>query len=139
MGPTLLTGACLCGSVRFCVDGAVGSAAYCHCRDCRRCTGSAFNVSVAVEAKSFRILSGTPKGYMKTADSGNELTRHVCGGSGSPIFTSSPTHPDMVYVKAGLFDDPSIVSPVYQSWMVSAVPWASILPGLLGYARGRPQ
>jgi hypothetical protein len=90
-----------------------------------------------VEATRFRIVSGTPKGYTKTADSGNELTRHFCQDCGSPIFTSSPRQPNWVYVKAGLFDDPSIISPAYQSWMESAVPWASIVPGLLSFAKGR--
>jgi hypothetical protein len=139
MPPTrMMTGGCLCGSVRFVVEGAVGSAAYCHCKDCRKCTGSAFNVSVAVESKCFRIVSGSPKGYTKTADSGNELTRYFCGDCGSPIFTSSPRHPDRVYVKAGSFDDPSVVTPAYQSWMDSAVPWASIVPGLPRFAKGSP-
>jgi hypothetical protein len=132
-----ITGACLCGTVRFVYSGELGAAAYCHCEDCRRCTGSAFNVSVAFQSAFFDIVSGTPKGYTKRADSGNELTRHFCPDCGSPVYTSSPRHPDLVYTKAGALDDPIVVVPAYQSWAASAVPWATIESGLPAYEKGR--
>lgn len=112
-----ITGGCLCGDVRFAYNGTLGAAAYCHCSDCRKCTGSAFNVSVGVERKYFEIINGYPKGFTKKGDSGNELTRHFCSNCGSPLYTSSPRHPDLFYVKAGAFDDPTLVQPAYQSWM----------------------
>jgi hypothetical protein len=93
-----------------------------------------YNVSVPVDVASFKLLSGNPKGFAKTADSGNVLTRHFCPDCGSPLFTSSPHHPDRVYVKAGAFDDPSVVVPAYQSWVSSSVPWSNIPPWLPGYA-----
>jgi hypothetical protein len=88
-------------------------------------------------AAQFTITSGSPKGYTKHGDSGRELTRHFCGECGSPLFTSSPRHPDYVYAKAGCLDDPMIVRPTHQSWTASAVPWARIDPELQGFAKGR--
>lgn len=132
-----LTGGCLCGSVRFHYDGALGSAGYCHCTDCRKCTGSAFNVSVAVQAKHFSIMCGAPKGFAKMSDSGTELTRHFCAECGSPLFTSSPSAPEWLYVKAGAFDDPSLIVPAYQCWTSSAVAWARIAVGLRSFEHGR--
>jgi hypothetical protein len=134
---TVITGGCLCGSVRFAYRGTVGAAAYCHCSDCRKCTGSAFSVSVAMEVEHFETIRGSPKGFTKKGDSGNELTRHFCPECGSPLFTSSPRHPDLVYVKAGVFDDPTLVQPAYQSWTRSSVPWAAISAGLRSYETGR--
>jgi len=87
-----MAGGCLCGGVRYAYTGEVGPAAYCHCADCRRCTGSAFNISVRLEACGFTITAGTPKGFTKAGDSGQELTRHFCPDCGSPIFTSSAAH-----------------------------------------------
>jgi hypothetical protein len=133
---TVITGGCLCGNVRFAYNGIVGAAAYCHCSDCRRSTGSAFNVSVAMEVAHFEIVTGLPKGFTKKADSGNELTRHFCPECGSPLFTSSPHHPDLVYVKAGAFDNPELVQPAYQSWTRSSVPWAAIRAELRSYETG---
>ena len=133
---TPVRGGCLCGHVRYEVDGPVGPASYCHCEDCRRCTGSAFNVGVRVERAALRIVAGAPKGFTKRADSGNELTRHFCPECGSPIYTSAPKHPAHVFVKAGTFDDPTVVTPVREAWTTSAVGWRRIPPGLASFPRG---
>lgn len=42
-GDGIHTGGCLCGVVRFSVKGASLRAGLCHCQDCRRVSGSAFN------------------------------------------------------------------------------------------------
>jgi len=129
-------GRCLCGHIRYEYDGAVGPASYCHCEDCRRCTGSAFNIGVRFERVAMRILRGNPKAFTKRADSGNELTRHFCPDCGSPLFTSSPKHPDTVYVKAGTLDDPTLVRPSHQSWVRSAVAWSHIDPDIASFEKG---
>jgi hypothetical protein len=82
---TTIRGRCLCGHVRYEYDGPVGPAGYCHCEDCRRCTGSAFNVGVRLETSAFRIVAGTPKGYTKRGDGGGS-SRATSVGCGSPIF-----------------------------------------------------
>ena len=135
--PISARGHCLCGHVRYEYDGPVGPANYCHCEDCRRCTGSAFNIGVRFEAARLRFVSGAPKGFTKRGDSGNELTRHFCPQCGSPIFTSSPRHPEFVYVKAGTLDDPTLVEPGSQIWVDSSVPWSRIDPRLPSHAKGR--
>jgi hypothetical protein len=133
----VIRGGCLCGRVRYEYTGDVGPANYCHCWDCRRCTGSAYNIGVRLRAAQFRVTSGSPKGYTKRGDSGSQLTRHFCGECGSPLFTSSPRHPDYVYAKAGGLDDPTIVRPTHQSWTASAVPWARIDHELQSFAKGQ--
>ena len=129
-------GQCLCGHVHYQYSGPVGPANYCHCEDCRRCTGSAFNVGVRLEAADFHVVSGATSGFTKLADSGNELTRHFCPQCGSPIFTSSPRHPGHVYVKAGTLDDPAVVKPTHQNWVASAVSWSQIDRDIESSAKG---
>jgi len=131
-----LTGQCLCGAVKYQCTSAAGPAGYCHCDDCRRCTGSAFNISVRLDAAAFRIISGQLKGFTKRGDSGGELTRHFCVNCGSPIYTSSPRHPEYVFVKAGTMDEPALVIPAHQAWVRSAVPWSCIDPKLRSYDSG---
>ena len=125
------TGRCLCGSVQYQCEGYLGPAHYCHCEDCRRCTGS-INIAVRVEACSFLIIAGSPRGFTKQADSGNPLTRYFCPACGSPLYTVSPVHPDVLYVKAGTLDDPRLVQPRRQNWMRSRVSWTTIDPALPG-------
>jgi len=132
----MITGGCLCGAVRYEYDGETGPANYCHCADCRRCTGSAFNIVVRIEARLFRLVSGNPTGFTKTGDSGNALTRHFCPECGSPLYTSSPRHPESYYLKAGCLDDPAVVRTTHQNWVTSRVPWASIASDLPGFSQG---
>jgi hypothetical protein len=130
-------GRCLCGHVLYRYSGSVGPANYCHCEDCRRCTGSAFNIGVRFKAADFHVVSGTPSGFTKRGESGSELTRHFCPQCGSPIFTSSPKHPEYVYVKAGTLDDPTVVEPTHQNWVASAVPWSQIDRDIASFTKGR--
>lgn len=133
---SLIHGACLCGHISYEYQGSVGPANYCHCQDCRRCTGSAFNIGVRLDRAQFRLASGTLKSFTKRGDSGTQLTRHFCPECGSPIFTSSPNHPDHIYVKAGTLDDPTLVKPTHQNWLVSKVPWSQIDPALAAFTKG---
>jgi len=130
------TGACLCGAVTFECD-QLGPAGYCHCEDCRRCTGSAFNISVRCATSDLRILSGELGSFTKNGDSGCELTRHFCQSCGSPIFTSSPRDPAVIYVKAGVLDDPVLVRPALQCWTRSKVAWAILPSSIDSFEKGR--
>ncbi len=133
-----ITGSCLCGNVTFAYTGDVAAAAYCHCTDCRKTTGSAFNISIGMPRAGFEITGGAPREFTKTAESGQPITRHFCADCGAPLYTSSPGNPDMVYVKAGALDDPDTVKPAYQSWTRSRVSWSKIDDGLPGYETDRP-
>jgi hypothetical protein len=132
----MITGHCLCGSIAYQVAGTIGPAGYCHCDDCRRRSGSAFGISVMVEAAGLRIVRGQPKTFTKRAESGVELGRAFCPDCGSALFTTSAKHPLFVYVQAGSLDDPQVVQPTQQSWTRSAVSWATIDPALPAFEKG---
>ena len=132
----LLTGGCLCGAVRYAYEG-VGAAGYCHCADCRRVSGSAFGISVRVDASQFRIVRGRPRTFTKAGDSGRLVTRAFCGDCGSPLFTLPPERPDVVFIKAGSLDDPTLVKPDRQAWTRSRVSWAEIDPQIATFETSR--
>ena len=132
-----VTGGCLCGAVRYAYDGEIGAAGYCHCADCRKVSGSAFGVSVRVVAAGFSIVSGQPKSYTKTGDSGRLVTRFFCPDCGSPLYTLPPLHPEVVFIKAGSLDDASLVRPERQAWTRSRVEWADIDPEITSYETSR--
>lgn len=130
-----ITGGCLCGAVRFAYDGAVGTASYCHCADCRRATGGPFAVSVRLEAAKLRV-EGRTASFTKNGDAGGSITRHFCPACGSPLFTHNAGAPT-AYVKAGAFDDPALVRPVLEIWTDSQVAWAHVPEGLERHPRDR--
>jgi hypothetical protein len=63
----------------------------------------------------------TQKELDAVADSG-----HFCPEGGSPLYTSSPRHPEFYYLKAGCLDDPMAVRATHQNWLKSRVSWATI-------------
>jgi hypothetical protein len=130
-----VTGGCLCGAVRYSISGELGPAGYCHCSDCRRVTGSAFNIAAPVRISDFE-LTGRLGSYAHPAESGTMLTRYFCAACGSPIYGGSPRHPDVIYVRAGSFDDPAVIRPNRQSWTRSRVDWAVIPPTITTFNKG---
>lgn len=118
---------CLCGGIQLNYSGEIGPANYCHCADCRRITGSAFNIGVRVERKDLRVTAATElRRYHYVSDNGREIERYFCGTCGSPIFTLHPHKPEQAWVKAGIINQPEIVRPTHENWLKEKVPWATI-------------
>lgn len=125
-----ITGRCLCGRVRFVYTGTLGTASYCHCDDCRRATGGPYTISVLVEKKHLTIENeALLKAHTCTGDSGRILFRLFCGECGSPFMTTHPERETLVWLKAGLFDRPELITPAHESWTSKKVPWATIRVG----------
>jgi hypothetical protein len=55
---TTMTGGCLCGQIRFEVDGPVAGIGVCHCSLCRKITGNNGAMIFVVPARRFRWTSG---------------------------------------------------------------------------------
>lgn len=138
MGHPTISGRCLCGHIQYEYSGELGPASYCHCKDCRKVTGSAFVVSVRIDPNAFNITSAnTTKRYTKTADNGSLIQRDFCPNCGSPIFTTSPDHPEFMWVRAGTLDNPGIVKPVQEYWTRSKVVWATIPGDIESFTKSR--
>lgn len=58
---TTLQGSCLCGAVRFEVDGPFPKLYQCHCSLCRKQGGSVSNTGLIMAADKFRWLEGEAK------------------------------------------------------------------------------
>jgi hypothetical protein len=122
-----MTGRCLCGTIKISYNGKPGPAGYCHCDDCRRCTGSAFNVSVRVDRDKLVIKNEDKLGtYSYIADSGNKMSRLFCKQCGSPIMTLHAVMPGYAWIKAGIIDQTEAIKPKGESWKSRKVPWADI-------------
>ena len=80
-----LTGACLCGALRYEITEPPTMAYACHCTDCQRLTSSAFSMGIVVSDKALRLSGIEPRRLQRTADSGRVNTRLVCPQCGSWI------------------------------------------------------
>ena len=121
-----LTGGCLCGSVRYRSSGAPLRKFVCHCRDCQRSGGSVFHAAVVVPRAGFAITAGDLRKYQSKADSGRTIVRSFCPTCGSGIINELDFSPHVVVIKIGTLDDPNLVSPTYEVYARSKIPWVSI-------------
>jgi hypothetical protein len=124
------SGGCACGAIRYSAEGEPLFSMNCHCRDCQRETGSAYASVLAVAAASFKITRGSPRYFDLTADSGNTTRRYFCANCGSPLFGRPGISPDMVTIRAGSLDDPSVFRPRRDIYTASAQPWDYMDPAL---------
>ncbi len=76
------TGACLCGGVRYQVEGPLRPVVVCHCTQCRRQSGHYFAAS-SVAMEKFRILFDADLRWYRASDAAE---RGFCGRCGSALF-----------------------------------------------------
>ena len=66
-----VTGGCHCGHILYEAEVDPATVRVCHCTDCQKLTGTAFRTNIASLPGTFKLKSGAPKIYIKTAESGN--------------------------------------------------------------------
>lgn len=123
-------GACHCGQIRFEADIDPDRVRICHCADCQTLSGSAFRVSAPTAEANFRLLAGTPKIYVKTAESGARRAQAFCGECGTQIYaTSADGENRTLGIRAGTLRQREQLVPRRQFWSRSRLPWLPELPG----------
>ena len=75
-------GGCLCGAIRYEVDGPLTEPHACHCGQCRRQSGH-FVVATSAKRSDFRLLS---EGPLKWFQSSSLARRGFCDTCGSVLF-----------------------------------------------------
>ncbi len=97
--PTI-EGGCLCGAVRYRSDAEPVMQVVCHCETCRKNSGSAFSMNVAVPQDRLRIESGSPRRYEDhSGASGKAFYRFFCGDCGSHIYSHGPAYGAIAFIK----------------------------------------
>jgi hypothetical protein len=120
-----VTGRCHCGAITYRATVDPAKVSICHCTDCQRLTGSPYRVSIPAPAETFQLLSGTPKIYIKTADSGNKRAQGFCGNCGTPIYAAAVSNTPAYGLRVGALDQRASLPPRRQIWCKSAVPWSA--------------
>jgi hypothetical protein len=119
-----LSGSCLCGQVRFRIDEVAGAYVHCHCRSCRKASGSAFAANLPVPVDAFSILQG--REHIRYFESSPGKRRHFCSQCGSPLYTTVDARPDTVRVRLGTVDTPFSDAPVAHIFTDEKAPWHTI-------------
>ena len=124
-------GGCHCGNIRY--EAAVDptKVVICHCTDCQTLSGSAFRTVVPTDEGTFRLLSGAPKVYVKTGESGNKREQAFCPDCGTPIYSAPPGGgAKVVGLRVGALRQREQLIPGDQFWFRSSQSWLQRLPML---------
>jgi len=131
-----VTGRCHCGNITFEAEIDPAQVRICHCTDCQTLSGSAFRVNVGSLPGTFRLLSGSPKTYIKTAESGNKRAHGFCPDCGTSLWATTPDpNPRSYGLRVGTLDCRTELKPTRQGWCRSALPWAMDLSGVERFER----
>ena len=122
-----VTGHCHCGKISYEGEADPAKVSVCHCTDCQMLSGTAYRTSVPIARDQFRLLSGTPKVYMKTAESGNRRQQAFCGDCGSPVYSAAEKDTPAYSLRIGCLDQRDQLPPQRQIWRQSQLDWASDL------------
>ena len=124
----MIQGSCLCGGVRFEVARAVGPFELCHCRRCRKASGSAFAAMVGVRTQDFRLLRGADLIATYEApiiESPPPYRASFCTRCGSPVPNPEPGV-EWFEIPAGVLDDDPHVRPDKHIFVELQAPWFAI-------------
>jgi hypothetical protein len=123
-------GQCHCGQIRYEAEIDANNVSVCHCTDCQTLTGTAYRVSAPAAAASLVFITGTPKLYIKTADSGNKRAQAFCSDCGTPIYSADVQNPQSYFLRVGTMRQRAMLAAKRQIWCRSALSWVSDLGGL---------
>jgi hypothetical protein len=129
-------GACHCGQITYEAEIDPEKVGLCNCTDCQMLTGSVFRVLVQAPAATYRLLTGKPKVYVKTADSGTKRRHSFCPNCGTPVSaTADSDSPPTYSLRVGCLKQRAQLPPKKRIWCKSALPWSqdvSRVPGIDG-------
>ena len=123
---TVHQGGCLCGAVRYRVTGAPRWVAHCHCKSCRKASGSAVVTWAGYTRETFEVAAGRPVRF--TSSPG--VVRSFCPRCGSPLTYEAERFAGEVHVTVGSLDEPAGFAPTAHVWTSERVAWLHIADDL---------
>lgn len=119
-----IDGGCHCGFIVFEAEADPEKTAVCHCTDCQALSGTAFRTFVIVPSETFKLVSGEPKTYVKTGDSGRRRAQTFCPECGSPLYATGVGDDTKFFnIRLGTVRQRAQLPPKRQVWCRSALPW----------------
>lgn len=112
-------GGCLCGAVRYRIEGDPLSAGYCYCRMCQRAAGAPVVAWVAFDRAGFRFVKGEPQAVKAS----ERAVRRFCADCGSALTFEYSAATETIDVTIASLDDPGSTAPLYEIWTSSKPPW----------------
>ncbi|WP_081960600.1 GFA family protein [Nitrincola sp. A-D6] len=117
-----MKGECLCGKVKFEIEGELPNLYQCHCSMCRKATGSSANAATFVKESNFHWISGQSKisTFQKPTGYRSDFCS-VCGSSVPNMLRGT----DFIWIPAGLLNGVVTSQISVHLHMTSSASWES--------------
>ena len=135
---TALRGSCLCGEVRFEIDGPLMRSSHCHCRQCQKAHGAARGRGSPPPFSAF-----SPARSLSRSTSRRHTHCGFCKVCGAPVLVKFDEHSRSAQTDTGavalygvalatLDDDPG-VRPDAHAFIIDKAPWFAVTDDLPQY------
>ncbi len=125
-------GHCLCGAIRYELNGAPLHVALCHCSDCRRSAGAPCVSWAMFQEARLTVTAGQPK----TINSSGTAMRSFCPDCGTGLFYRNAVNlPGIVGVQTATLDDPDALAPTLQIQVAERLGWMAHMQELPAFER----
>jgi hypothetical protein len=122
----VIEGGCLCGKVRYKIEGAPIIVAHCYCRDCQRLSGAGHLTGAMFPAT--RLKSPVLAEFQNVAESGSTVSHLFCATCSSRLFGKNTGTSGFMTVAAGTLDDPDRLQPQVAVFTRSRPHWDAVDP-----------
>ena len=126
-------GGCLCGAIRYRIDGAIESVAHCHCHSCRRSSGAAFMTWFTVPRNRHEWTEGSPCRFR----SSRGVTRAFCGACGTELSYENEEAAGSIDITVGSLDCAAAHPADRHIWTADRLDWLRLddhLPAHRGWS-----
>jgi len=120
-----LRGACLCGAVRYAVDGEFKAVYNCHCSRCRKARAAAHTTNGFVALDDFRFEAGAAQAQLYRLPGARYFGQAFCTGCGAGLPRIDRDR-GLVVVPFGGLDDAPRREPDAHIFVGSMAPWYAI-------------
>ncbi len=123
-----VSGACLCGAVRFEIGLPTSFCVHCHCSMCRRAHAAGYVTWVGVPVKRLSFLQGEES--LSEYRSSSHGVRRFCSACGSQLFCELANEPGSIDIPLAVLEGEIDRAPQAHIYFDSGAEWAQVDDGL---------
>lgn len=123
MTQSILSGSCLCGSVRYEISGEPMKFYHCHCQRCRKATGTGHASNLLVKPGAIKWITGEALIRNFKVPEAQRFTNCFCSACGSrlPRYVKET---DFIVIPAGSLDSDPTIRPQARIFWASRASWS---------------
>lgn len=123
-----MSGSCLCGGVKYEIQGELSDVYNCHCSMCRKLHAAAFRTSCKIRSADWKTLAGEQLIHFYESSPGEH--KAFCSVCSSSLFTRFDAQPDYYGFPLGTLDSDPGVRPQRHVFVANKAPWFEITDDL---------